>query len=87
MEKPTTQKIDGLWDLALAWAKKDFLVIVVCLVCLLACLLTLASVGSYQQHINDLWQQQWDSSGCMVKPYQPNITFNLRGDYEHEIEN
>ena len=85
MEDQPTEKTEKFWDLALAWAKKDFLIIIVCLLCLLACLATLNSVGEYQQHINQLWQDQWDSSGCKVDPYQPNVSFKLWGDY-NEIE-
>ena len=86
MENPATEKTQSFLDLALAWAKKDFLIIVVCLLCLLACLVTLNSVGSYQQQVNAAWQDQWDMSGCAVKYHEPNISFNMWGDYANEIK-
>lgn len=63
------------------WIKKDFVIIILCLLALLACLYTLYAVGSYQEQINQAWQQQWNISGCMADPVAVNITFNIGGLY------
>ena len=65
----------------LEWVKKDFVVIIVCCLCLLACLYTIYSVASYQEQINNAWERQWNESGCYVKPYVPSIPYNLWGQY------
>lgn len=61
--------------------KKDITIYIVCAVAVLICLLSMLSVCTYQEKINAAWQEQWDNSGCQVKPFQPNITFNIWGDY------
>lgn len=70
----------------MAYARKDFPVILICLFCLLACVWTAYSVQTYQAEINKAWSEQWERSGCQVKPYMPNITFNYRGVYDNAIE-
>jgi hypothetical protein len=50
------------------WIKRDFVVIIVCLMSLLGCLYTMLTVGTYQQRINEAWQLQWDASGCGAFP-------------------
>lgn len=71
-------------NIIVEWVKKDWLIIAVCLLCLLACVWTLYSAQSYQEQINKAWLEQWESSGCMVKPYQPNITFQWGGIYNED---
>ena len=78
MENITNNKF---WLGLLTWAKKDFIIVFVCLVCLLACLYTVMTIQAYQNKINDIWLQQWEESGCMAKPYMPNVTFNIKGVY------
>lgn len=61
--------------------KKDIIIYIVCAAAVLICLLSMLSVGEYQARINAAWQDQWDNSGCAIQPMQPNITFNIWGNY------
>jgi len=59
----------------------DFWIVILLLLALLGCLITINSVGTYQQAINDAWQQQWDQSGCDV-PYDiPTFDYKYIGGY------
>jgi hypothetical protein len=83
MEKETIDLIDRLTR----WARQDWWVIVVAVMCLLACLYTINSVRGLQDQINQAWMEQWESSGCAQRwTSVPNITFNLRGEYQNEIK-
>lgn len=62
---------------------KDYIVVSICLLSLLACVYTIYTVVSYQTAINQAWQQQWDLSKCAISPNIPNINFSLWGVY-HE---
>lgn len=68
----------------LLWVKHDSFVIFVLLLALGACAYTIIISDAYQQEINKVWLEQWEQSGCQVKPYQPNITFNYRGVYNED---
>jgi hypothetical protein len=69
--------IDGLID----WMRKDYIIIVICLLSLAACLITIVSIDAYQEKINDAWMDQWQQSGCIIEPEYINITYNIGGDY------
>ena len=73
-------------SMLMAWVGKDFIVIIVCILCLGACAYTLYTTGQYQQQINKAWTEQWEKSGCKMNPYQPNITFNYRGVYNEDTD-
>lgn len=63
------------------WFQKDFLIILVCLMSLLACVWTVFTVQSYQQAINEVWAEQWEASGCKKEYAFANITYNIGGYY------
>lgn len=65
----------------LQWIKKDFLVIIICLLSILACVYTIFTVTEYQDQINRHWIDQWERSGCNYKPSPANIPFNMGGWY------
>jgi hypothetical protein len=74
---------NGIMD----WIKKDYFIIVLCCLTLTACIYTLATVGSYQEKINDHWMDQWDSVCVQYDPigHDPdpaNITLDYWGDYK-----
>ena len=81
MEEKTDKKTFNFWEHLLTWAAKDFVIILLLMVCLLACLYTLETTELYQEKINQAWEDQWYLSGCKATYYVPNITFNLVGDY------
>ena len=83
METDTTDKEGPDISWLLDWFKRDFVIILICLACLLGCLYTLYAVGSYQKVCNDYWQHQFDDCVCMktISPF--NQTFNYLGDYEN----
>lgn len=78
--EPNNQK-DDLFDKLMAWAERDAVIIIICMLTLGFCWYTIATVGDYQKEINAQWMQQWDQSGCKVVAMQPNISFKYLGGY------
>lgn len=64
------------------WVKKDFIYIVVCLIALIACLYTIASVQNYQNECNEHWVEQIQPIVDVCPAYTTGITeFNGSFDY------
>lgn len=69
------------WKRLINIVKKDFFIILVCLMAVLACVYTIGTVSIYQAAVNRAWINQWYDSGC-AQPFQAvNISFNYMGDY------
>ena len=66
------------------WIKKDFIVVTICLVCLLGCLYTLLTIGEYQNQCNEYWIKQIKQCQCdnYVKEFDTNFSFTM--DYGDE---
>jgi hypothetical protein len=60
------------------WLKRDFVYIVLVLFALLACLLTLANVGEYQQQCNEHWQTQIEKNNMFGEYKEFNQSFDFK---------
>jgi len=58
---------------AVDWVKKDFIIIIVCLMAMLACLYTIYMAKDYNQQCNEHWAEQWNEKCVNAHPYE---TFN-----------
>jgi hypothetical protein len=74
MEPPTLTRL-------IEWAQRDFVVVFMCLMCLLACLYTALEVGNYEDAINRAWALQWERSGCGVRYYNVTMPFDILARY------
>jgi hypothetical protein len=90
MEKSKDKQKDknksNLFNWILDCIKKDYFIIILCCLALTGCIYTLATVGSYQNKINEHWMDQWDSICVQYDPIgqtpdPANITLDYWGDY------
>lgn len=63
------------------WVQRDFWVVVICLMSLLACLYTALQVGTYEAAINRAWALQWERSGCEAIYTNVSMKFDMLGRY------
>jgi hypothetical protein len=68
-------------DTLMHWAQQDWLIILMAIMVLGACLYTLRSVSSYQDRINAAWIEQWNEAGCSKIYTKVNISFEPGGDW------
>ena len=57
-----------------AFVKKDFIVIIICLLVLLGCMFTLYNVESYKDKCNTYWNNFYNDCQCQCT--KPAIDFN-----------
>lgn len=70
------------------WLKKDWVVIIVCLLALCACVYTSHQATNYSNKCNQHWQEQWEKAGCSVHGYNTfDINYSWWGDYENKDSN
>ena len=68
------------------WFKKDFVIIIICLLCLLACVYTILTVGEYQEQCNTYWETQLENCECSNYITTFDTNFSLTMNY-NEVEN
>ena len=64
------------------WIKKDYVIIIICLLCLLGCLYTILTIGEYQEQCNQYWETQLEQCECKNYIQEFDTNFSITMNYE-----